>query len=109
MRYEPIVPEGQHLGTSREVAGAVTGHLFEDGTNELRGHAAWRRVDEPEPRRELLTPEELELAQEITKRIYKLILVRIYAVAEPHVKRWWNEEAVPAVKSAWERVTAPRK
>ena len=34
-RYKPIIPEGHHLGTSHEVEGAVTGHLFEDGTDEL--------------------------------------------------------------------------
>lgn len=46
MPYEPIIPKGQHLGTSRDVADAVTGHLF-DGSNHLVGQAAWRHVDEP--------------------------------------------------------------
>jgi hypothetical protein len=125
MPYEPIVPEGQHLGTSRKVDGAVTGHLFEDGTNGLKGHAAWQWVDEPEPaygpsykyepwREPLsekpreLTPEERELANQIIALIV-VGTVRAAVAATPHVKRWWNEKAVPPVKSAWKRVTAPRK
>lgn len=75
MPFEPIVPEGHHLGASRTVDGAVTGHIFEDGTNELKGHAAWEWVDEPDEDRassyessstRSLTPEEEELiVQEI--------------------------------------------
>lgn len=119
MPYEPIVPEGHHLGTSHEVDGAVTGHLFEDGTNELKGHAAWQWVDEPdddddfstandhEPPREL-TPEEIERAAEIAALILAGIVAAVI-VATPHVKRWWNEKAVPTAKTAWKRVAAHRK
>ena len=49
MPYEPIIPKGHHLGTSHEVDGAVKGHIFEDGTNALKGHADWIWVDDPEP------------------------------------------------------------
>lgn len=116
MPYEPIVPEGQHLGTSHEVDDAVTGHLFEDGSNELKGHAAWRRVDEPEedysssdehePPRQL-TPEELEALAKIVELILAGI---VWAVAEgtPRFKRWWNGKAAPTVKAVWKRVTALR-
>lgn len=44
-RYEPIIPEGQRLGTFHEHDGAVTGHLF-DEANKLQGHAAWRQIDD---------------------------------------------------------------
>ncbi|MHA7287702.1 hypothetical protein ACX80I_15630 [Arthrobacter sp. MDT3-44] len=118
MPYQPVVPEGQHLGTSHEVDGAVTGHLFDDVTNKLTGHAAWQWVDEPEddympsyrpepPPREL-TPEERELIAQIIA----LVLIhtsRAAAAATPYVKRWWNEKALPPTKAAWKRVTAPRK
>lgn len=117
MPYEPIVPEGQHLGTSHNVDGAVTGHLFEDGTNELKGHAAWHWVDEPtenysssyayEPPREL-TPDERELAEKIAGLILAGVALGVVK-ATPHVTRWWSETAVPAGKSAWKRVTAPRR
>lgn len=125
MPYQPIVPEGQHLGTSHKVDGAVTGHLFEDGTNELKGHAAWRWVDEPEPdyspsyiyeppqgpmpgHPHELTPEQRELAEKIAEMIVEGTVWAVVA-ATPHVKRWWHEKAVPPVKSAWKRLTAPRK
>ena len=115
MPYEPIVPNGQHLGTSHEVDGAVTGHLFEDG--KLKGHAAWQWVDEPvegyssnyqdeQPRQ--LTQEELELAAKIAALIV-LFLVGVVTEATPHVKRWWNGTAIPTVKTFLKRVTAPRK
>jgi hypothetical protein len=114
MPYEPIVPDGQHLGSSHNVDGAVTGHLFEDGTNELKGHAAWQWVEEPEmdyspsyqyeAAREL-TPEERELAEKLAALILVCILKGVEAAA-PHVRRWWSEKAAPTMRSTWERITA---
>lgn len=116
MPFEPIVPDGQHLGNSHQVDGAFTGHLFDDGTNELKGHAAWRWVDEPdedhswgyehEPPRKL-TQEELEQAAQLAVLIGAFI-VGLAVAAKPHVERWWNK-AVPAAKSVWMRVATLRK
>jgi hypothetical protein len=114
MPYEPIVPEGQHLGKSHEVDEAVTGHLFDDATNQLQGHAAWQWVDEPEeddfspdyayePPREL-TPEERELARQMAELIMAGIVAGVIAAA-PHVQRWWNTSAVPIAKSTWKRIS----
>lgn len=114
MPYEPIVPDGQHLGSSREFHGAATGHLFEDGTNRLVGHAAWRWVDEPDggsgtsyetgrPRE--LTPEEIELAAQLAGLILAAI-VRGAVIAAPHVRRWWVSAALPWGRKAWVRVSA---
>ncbi|ODT27382.1 MAG: hypothetical protein ABS63_08625 [Microbacterium sp. SCN 70-27] len=112
MPYEPIVPEGQHLGTSREHDGAVTGHLF-DEDNNLKGHAAWQWVDEPEesyspvyvesPTREL-TPEERELIEQATALLLALIIIGVQAAA-PRVRRWWNQTALPVIRRAWQRAT----
>lgn len=119
MPYEPIVPDGQHLGTSHDVDGAATGHLFEDGTNRLVGHAAWQWVDEaeaeplyeesyrPEPPREL-TPEEIEAAIVLAGVIVAGI-VKAAAVAAPHVQRWWNSKLIPTCRAAWNRLTVRRK
>ena len=114
--YEPVVPLGQHLGTSHEVDGAVTGHLFDDETNKLQGHAAWREVDEPEddyssrddgkPPRQL-TQEEIEQIAELAALIIHGI-VKAVVVASPHVQRWWNERVVPTVQSVWKRIPKPR-
>lgn len=112
-RYEPIIPEGQRLGTSHEHDGAVTGHLF-DEDNKLQGHAAWKLVDD-EPADSYsasyeasstrpLTPEEEELIEQITVLVLTLIVVGVQAAA-PHVQRWWIETALPAMREAWSRVT----
>ncbi|MFE4951053.1 hypothetical protein ACFQ9V_13205 [Leifsonia sp. NPDC056665] len=116
MPYEPIVPEGQHLGTSHQVGDAVTGHLFEDGTNELKGHASWRWVDEgddasstyePEPPRPL-TQEELELAAQVAA-LAAAFIVGVVIEATPHIKRWWSGKAVPAVMAKWKRIASAGK
>lgn len=116
MPYEPIIPEGQHLGTSHDVDGAATGHLFEDGTNKLVGHAAWRWVDEPDattfsyetdPPRQL-TPEEIEAAAQLAGLILAGILVGI-EVAAPLVRRWWSRTMVPWGKEVRARVSAATK
>jgi len=110
MPYEPIIPEGHHLGTSRNVDGAVTGHIFEDGTNELKSNAAWVWVDDPDssdyddaPQPEM-TSEERELIDQATVLIVALVVLGALATA-PHVIRWWNEIALPAVKRTWYRIT----
>jgi hypothetical protein len=116
MPYEPIIPDGQHLGTSHDVDGAATGHLFEDGTNRLVGHAAWRWVDEPdfgtgdedtshpEPQREL-TPEEIEAAI-ILAGVIVAGIIHVAAVATPHVQQWWKRRVVPAGRAVWGRLIA---
>ncbi|MCM3506496.1 hypothetical protein M3666_15390 [Curtobacterium sp. ODYSSEY 48 V2] len=117
MPYEPIIPEGQHLGTSHDVDGAATGHLFDNGTNRLVGHAAWRWVDEPDdepvfsyepdPPREL-TPEEIEAAAQLAGLILAGIVIGI-EVAAPHVRRWWSSSVVPWGKTVRARVSAAVK
>ena len=116
MPFEPIVPEGQHLGKSRNVDDAVVGHLFDDDTNELKGHAAWTWVDDPEdeystdirddyePPRPL-TPEEIEQIAQLTILIITGIVKGVQA-ASPHVKRLWVGRIVPTAKSAWKRVSS---
>ena len=119
MPYEPIVPDGQHLGTSRNEDDAVTGHLFDNDTNRLQGHAAWRFVDEPNeeddydysddtsaPPRQL-TPEEIQAAAELAVLILTGI-VWVVTEGTPRFVVWWSERFVPTVKSAWNRITRPR-
>ncbi|MFC8304391.1 hypothetical protein ACFUCV_11990 [Specibacter sp. NPDC057265] len=116
MPYQPIIPEGQHLGTSRKIVGAVTGHLFENGTNDLKGHAAWEWVDElvedysSSNEREMpreLTPWERELVDQIAAMITASTVWAVTAAA-PHVKHWWKEAAVLPLKSACKRMFTPR-
>jgi len=112
-RYEPIIPEGQHLGASHEHDDAVTGHLF-DEDNKLQGHAAWRLIDdEPDESYSApyggsssrpLTREEEELIEQITALVLTLIVVGARRAA-PHVQRWWMETALPTIRQVWNRVT----
>lgn len=116
MPYEPVVPGGLHLGTSRTRDGAVVGHLFDDN-NELKGHATWEWVDEPEteynPTSEVepprpLTQEELEAIAALASLVVIGILKTVEVTA-PLVKRWWGETASPAVKSAWNSLAKQRR
>lgn len=116
-RYEPIVPDGQHLGTSHDVDGAVTGHLFSDGDNKLQGHAAWREVEDPEDDYSSdshyeapppLTQEELERAAELAALII-VVLVKGVQWASPRIKNWWDATAAPNIKSTWQRLRGRSK
>jgi len=112
MPFEPIVPEGQHLGKSSKHADAVTGHLF-DENNHLQGHAAWEWVDETEPSYSSrdddyepphpLTQEELEQIAQLVGLIV-IGIVKAVEVTSPLVKRWWIERVRPAINSARERI-----
>lgn len=118
MPYEPHIPEGQHLGQSRNEEEAVVGHLFDDETNELKGHATWRWVDEPEeysarraeyeePARPL-TPEEIEELVEFVGLVI-LSIIKVVEVAAPVMKRVWFGKIAPGVKSAVERIKSVAK
>ncbi|CAM5466851.1 hypothetical protein [Leifsonia shinshuensis] len=116
MPYEPVVPDGLHLGTSRTHDGAVVGHLFDDN-NELRGHATWEWVDEPEPEYEPgndnrpprhLTPEEVEAIAELAGLLV-LGILKTVEVTAPVVGKWWNETAAPAMESAWKALATMRR
>ncbi len=118
MPYEPQIPDGQHLGESRKDRDAVVGHLFDDETNELKGHATWRWVDEPEeyspylsdydqPSRPL-TPEEIEQLVQFVGLVL-VGIIKVVEVTAPAVKRIWMGRIAPNVKSAFERVKNIRK
>jgi hypothetical protein len=112
MSHRPVVPEGHHLGISHSIDGAVTGHIFEDGSNKLVGHASWVEVDDgdvgyryeadPQPRR--LTKEEIEFA-ELMAAIIVAGLIKAAEYAAPKVSRWWTEKAAPAMKATWARLS----
>jgi hypothetical protein len=47
-RFDVEVPDGQHLGFSRDTVGARRAHLFDDENNDLVGHAELFAPDEDE-------------------------------------------------------------
>jgi len=105
-RFDVEVPDGQHLGFSRDTDGAYRAHLFDDDTNRLVGHAELREPDEDEPgepgaygpgsggseAREL-TPEEIAQALEALATLV-LVVASLAHAAAPHVRRWWKGTAV---------------
>lgn len=115
-RFDVEVPDGQHLGFSRDTDGAYRAHLFDDHTNRLVGHAELRDPDEDESEwsgtygyessstkaeaREL-TPEEIAQALEALAALV-LVVASLASAAAPHVRRWWTG-AAGAVRAAGAR------
>lgn len=109
--YRPRVPEGQHLGNSREQGDGVVGHLFSDDENKLKGHAVWEKVEvpdeddydysssgyQPEPPHQL-TQEEIERAIEAAALIV-IAIAKGVQWASPRVKRWWVGTASPKLRA----------
>ncbi|NTW39432.1 MAG: hypothetical protein HGA44_06015 [Cellulomonadaceae bacterium] len=108
-RFDVEVPDGQHLGFSRDTDGAYRGHLFDDATNRLVGHADLLEPEEdewdsdaypygsgsPDPEARELTPEEIAQALEALA-ILVLVVASIASAAAPHVRRWWAGAAISA-------------
>jgi hypothetical protein len=116
-RFDVEVPEGTHLGVSRDTDGAYRAHLFDDDTNELVGHAelfepvqdAAEAPTEPSPvfvyiddryeyEARVREPSEAE------KLVGNLLLLGVLIAVEkakPHVKEWWAEQARPALRAKW--------
>ena len=104
----PYVPKGQHLGASHRVPGAYVGHLFDDETNELKGHAAWHMVDEPSATHSAvfvvdppggLTDEE----RAAETAMYIAAGVLLVELATPFVRKWWDAKGALMMRSAWAR------
>src|SRR5690625_4440698 len=106
--FDVEIPDGQHLGFSRGTDGAYRAHLFDDETNELTGHAELFETDEAftqdaqyadAPHSAALTDEELAEALEALARLV-LIVATLASAAAPHVRSWWQDIALPAMRSA---------
>jgi hypothetical protein len=89
--------------------GAYVGHLFDDETNELKGHATWQRVDETSPVYSTvfvvdppggLTDEERAAAT----ANYIAIGILLAEIAAPLVKGWWDAKGALMLRSAWARL-----
>jgi hypothetical protein len=132
-RFDVEVPDGQHLGFSRDTDGAYRAHLFDDETNDLVGHAELFEPHEDEfspldvdygynsgsgaaeeaPYQ--LSEEERELVEALANLVILGIITAAVAAA-PRVKKWWTNKVVPGfrvardgVKSTFKRVPRRRK
>jgi hypothetical protein len=124
--FDVEVPDGQHLGISRDTHGAYRAHLFDDETNDLVGHAELFEPHEDEsssPNIEHVyvsgsgAAEEApyQLSDEELEALATLVITAAVAAA-PHIKKWWTDKVVPTfsvsrdgVKSAFKRVPYRRK
>jgi hypothetical protein len=123
-RFDVEVPEGTHLGVSRDTDGAYRAHLFDDDTNGLVGHAELFQPaedeagppEDPSPVYVYITDhdyaEEQDREPSETERLVAalLLLGALKAVekAAPHVKQWWTERAVPALQAKRARLAGTR-
>ena len=122
--FDVEVPEGTHLGFSRDTDGAYRAHLFDDETNELVGHAELFEPEDdygagyapdPEPvyiyvddDREAQREEDNEVADALAALAILGVIVAAQKAA-PHVKKWWNEQALPFLRDKRARWFRRRK
>ena len=104
---------GTEYGRSRDDDGSSSSNLFVPGAKGVKSQARIRDIDEDdhysEPER-IYVPEEVErqpdpLAEFLADVMTRLLDNAIEA-AKPHVRRWWNEQVVPAIKSRAESTRA---
>jgi hypothetical protein len=106
--FDVDVPDGTHLGFSRDTDGAYRAHLFDDETNELVGHA---ELFEPEAddhasadpgyvyvNNDSSSREDEAEWSEILGALALLGVIVGAQKAAPHVKQWWNNKALPFLK-----------
>ena len=112
-RFDVEIPDGQHLGFSRDTGGARRAHLFDDESNDLVGHAELFEPDEEEPSPpsiEYVYASGFDAAEEAPRQLSDedkefaeaLVTLGIItaAVAAPYVKKWWTDKVVPTFKAA---------
>jgi hypothetical protein len=116
--------KGSTPDQSRKTAGAWRGTLRDDG-GHLDGQAEFIPGDEDEhdnqPDREpvyIYVNEEREAdarsleRSELEELLGNLMILGVlvsFEKAKPHVKTWWSDQALPAMKSAWNKLAKRRK
>ena len=118
-------PVGTQHGRSRDDDGASSSNLFVPGSKGVKAQAKIRDIDEDEA--DLLTDskpvfiyvtderasdtrarERSELEELLGNLMVLGVLVALEK-AKPHVKQWWSDQALPALKSTWNRLPRTRK
>jgi hypothetical protein len=105
--FDVEVPEGTHLAFSRDTDGAYRAHLF-DESNRLVGHAELFEPHgdgcEADPGypyvnvdRAASQDDESDLA-EVLAALLVLGVVVAAQKAAPHLRKWWNDTALPFLK-----------
>ncbi|MER6382527.1 hypothetical protein [Streptomyces sp. NPDC001127] len=122
-RVEIEYEEGAQLGRSRDGDGASSPNLFVPGLKGVKGQVKIYDLDEDEedsltdfPSAVYVTNEYASDSRANEPEFGELLgalalLAAIVALekAKPHVKRWWNDQARPAMKSTWSRLARTRE
>lgn len=122
--FDVEVPEGSHLGFSRDTDGAYRAHLFDDETNELVGHAELFEPDANSDAGSTMAPDPVFIyvdnersdsraddteVQDVLAALALLGIIVAAQKAAPHLKRWWNARALPFLKNARSKLSRMHK
>ncbi|WP_440065583.1 hypothetical protein [Streptosporangium sp. OZ121] len=123
--YDAVVrvPKGADLSQSRKTAGAHRGLTRDSDTNKL-GHAEIFLKDESQEDVPAESPpvfvntneyapdsraQERSELEALLGVLVLLVAVKAAEKAAPHLKRWWDDQALPFMKSARSRLARTRK
>ena len=124
MSFQPVIPEGAHLGNSQDNPDAYSGLLFDDESGKLIGHASWVWTDDDDDDDfsyaggsgyspygpgsaagqdsdvRPLTEEEMEIALQFVTLVAVAVAEASIRLA-PHVKRFWISTVKPTAIRVW--------
>jgi len=113
-----VRPAGTHLSEAAGGSGGQRGMARADGTNKLETHATLFPLDDDEDGADLPAdsqPVFIYVTQdapvskqddELRELLGALVLIGALKAVEkvaPHAKRWWDERALPVVRSTWNK------
>lgn len=121
--YEAIVRvrKGARFAQSRKTAGAHRGMTRDPDTNQLGQAELFLKESEPDPvaaypqgwldsdrhESQARAQERRENAEFLAELLVQIGL-GLAEKAAPHVRKWWDEQALPAVKAKWSSVARSR-
>jgi len=91
--FRVSIPDNADLFSSRDTPGRFRG--FFRGEGGIGGHAEFSKVD-------LRGPAVVGAAVVLAAGVLGTIVVMKNA---PRIKRWWEDQAIPAAQTAWRRIT----
>ncbi|MEU8755313.1 hypothetical protein AB0C88_33035 [Streptomyces chartreusis] len=123
-RVEIEYEEGAQLGRSRDGDGASSPNLFVPGLQGVKGQVKIYDIDEGEADSLTDSPSVVYVTDEYTSdsrakepsELGELLgalalhgAIVALEKAKPHVKRWWIDQACPAINSMWNRLAKTRE
>lgn len=92
--YRALIPDNLDLVSSRNTPGSVRGFFL--GDDGILGHAEFSKID----------------LRKVAAVAVPVLVAAGFAggiAAAPRVRRWWNDQARPAARAGWRRVTRQRE